>query len=171
MTFFIKTLLGTALLLGAGLSHAAKAPSRPSAPSPAGDIAKLAWLAGCWQAPGAAPRYQEKWTEAAGTLVGSSYGMQEGKYGEFEFAQLRLAEPGQLAYVTKAPGGAAVYFNLLGQSKPDEFIFANLDNAFPSRVTYRKAGAGSVTVSVTGTLKGKLTTVSNTLTRGRCEGK
>lgn len=171
MHLLIKTLLGATLALGAGVSHAAKAPSRPVAASPSGDIAKLAWLAGCWQGPGAAPRYQEKWIEAAGTLVGTSHGMQDGKYGEFEFAQLRLAEPGQLAYVTKAPGGAAVYFNLLGNGKPNEFIFANIDNDFPSRIIYRKGGADSVNVSVIGTLKGKLTTVNNTLTRGRCEGK
>ena len=63
--------------------------------------------------------------------------MRGGNTTAYEFVQIRLTVPGQLAYIVQSGGEAPVEFNLLRQDKPNEFIFANLDNPFPSRIIYR----------------------------------
>lgn len=83
--------------------------------------------------------------------------------------QIRLTDPGQLAYIVQPSGQPPVIFNLLRQDKPNEFIFANLDNDFPSRITYRRDSERILHASITGTLKGKLTTIDFPMTRARCE--
>ena len=91
-------------------------------------------LAGRWRRAGSG----EQWSTAAGgTILGTSRTVKGGKTTAFEFAQIRLTVPGQLAYIVQPSGEPPVEFNLLRQDKPNEFVFANLDNAFPSRITYR----------------------------------
>ncbi|WP_051781296.1 DUF6265 family protein [Janthinobacterium agaricidamnosum] len=161
------TLASAALVFAASTSHAAVA-----AASETESVAKLSWLAGCWHAAGPAPRYEEKWTPASdGSISGTTLGMRDGKYQPFEFAQLRVTEPGQLAYVAKPNGAPPVVFNLLSGGKPNDFTFGNLDNDFPSRIVYHRDNANSLRVSIIGTLKGKFTTVQIPMTRGKCETK
>ncbi|PLY41512.1 hypothetical protein CSZ94_15310 [Janthinobacterium sp. ROICE36] len=83
--------------------------------------------------------------------------------------QIRLTEPGQLAYIVQPSGQPPVVFNLLRQDKPNEFIFANLDNDFPSRIIYRHDSERILHASISGSLKGKLTTIAFPMTRSRCE--
>ncbi|MCC7599160.1 hypothetical protein IGS61_16835 [Janthinobacterium sp. FW305-129] len=133
-------------------------------------VDKLAWLAGCWNVDGAEPGSGEQWSTAAGgILLGTSRTVKGGKTTAFEFVQIRLTEPGQLAYIVQPSGQPAVVFNLLRQDKPNEFIFANLDNDFPSRIVYRHDSERILHASITGTLKGKLTTIDFPMTRGRCD--
>ena len=133
-------------------------------------VDKLAWLAGCWNVDGAEPGSGEQWSTAAGgTLLGTSRTVKGSKTTAFEFVQIRLTEPGQLAYIVQPSGEPPVIFNLLRQDKPNEFIFANLDNDFPSRITYRRDSERILHASITGTLKGKLSTIDFPMTRARCE--
>jgi len=53
----------------------------------------------------------------------------------------------------------------LRQDKPNEFIFANLDNDFPSRIIYRHDSERILHASITGSLKGKFTTIDFPMTR------
>ena len=154
-----------AVVLAMGAAQAAE----KTAPPP-DTVDKLAWLAGCWLVDGAEPGSGELWSTAAGgTLFGTSRTVMGGKTTSFEFVQIRITEPGQLAYIVQPSGQAPVVFNLLRQDKPNEFIFANLDNDFPSRIIYRHDSERILHASITGTLKGKLTTIAFPMTRGRCE--
>ena len=48
-------------------------------------------------------------------------------------------------------------------------LLAALDNDFPSRIIYRHDSERILHASITGTLKGKFTTIDFPMTRGRCE--
>jgi len=158
-----------AACVGMGYAHAASTVASKAAPAP-DTVAKLAWLTGCWQVDGAEPGSGEQWSTAAGgTMLGMSRTVKGGKTTAFEFVQIRLTVPGQLAYIVQQSGKAPVEFNLLGRSKPNEYIFANLDNDFPSRIIYRHDSDRKVHASIVGTLKGKLTTIDFPMTRTSCE--
>lgn len=153
------------MLLGAGHVQAAE-----KVVPPPDTVDKLAWLTGCWLVDGAEPGTGEQWSTAAGgTMLGASRTVKGGKTSEFEFVQIRITEPGQLAYIVQPSGKAPVVFNLLRQDKPNTFIFANLDNDFPSRIIYRHDSERIVHASITGTLKGKFTTVDFPMTRAPCD--
>ncbi|MGK5063277.1 DUF6265 family protein [Janthinobacterium sp. LB3P112] len=159
----IPTLLAALLVMGAAQGANKTVP-------PPETVDKLAWLAGCWNVDGAEPGSGEQWSTAAGgTILGTSRTVKGGKTTAFEFVQIRLTEPGQLAYIVQPSGQPPVIFNLLRQDKPNTFIFANLDNDFPSRIIYRHDSERILHASMTGTLKGKLTTIDFPMTRGRCE--
>ncbi|SDA38899.1 MULTISPECIES: DUF6265 family protein [unclassified Janthinobacterium] len=160
--------IATALLAALLAMGAARAADKTVPPPETVD--KLAWLAGCWNVDGAEPGSGEQWSTAAGgTLLGTSRTVKGGKTTAFEFVQIRLTEPGQLAYIVQPSGQPPVTFNLLRQDKPNEFIFANLDNDFPSRIIYRHDSERILHASIVGTLKGKFTTIDFPMTRGRCE--
>ena len=162
MQRYAMTLLATLLAMGAARAAATVPPPET--------VDKLAWLAGCWNVDGAEPGSGEQWSTAAGgTLLGTSRTVKGGKTMAFEFVQIRLTEPGQLAYIVQPSGQPPVIFNLLRQDKPNEFTFANLDNDFPSRIIYRRDSERILHASITGSLKGKFTTIDFPMTRGRCE--
>ena len=167
MKRLLSTAIAAALCSGWGVAHAAARPAPPPE-----TVARLAWLAGCWQVDGAEPGSGEQWSTAAGgTILGASRTVKGGKTTAFEFVQIRLTVPGQLAYIVQSGGEAPVEFNLLRQDKPNEFVFANLDNPFPSRITYRHDSDRKVHASIMGTLKGKLTTIPFQMTRTACEAR
>jgi len=122
MQRYAMTLLAALLAMGAARAAGNTVP-------PPETVDKLAWLAGCWNVDGAEPGSGEQWSTAAGgTLLGTSRTVKGGKTTDFAFVQIRLTEPGQLAYIVQPSGQPPVVFNLLRQDKPNEFIFANLDN-------------------------------------------
>ena len=163
----MKTLPDARFLLTLGSAQAADITVAPPE-----TVDKLAWLAGCWNVDGAEPGSGEQWSTAAGgTLLGTSRTVKGGKTTAFEFVQIRLTEPGQLAYIVQPSGQPPVIFNLLRQDKPNEFIFANLDNDFPSRIIYRHVSDRIVHASIVGTLKGKLTTINFPMSRIRCDAQ
>ena len=163
----LKMLIAVALCSAWGLAQAATR----AAPPPE-TVDKLSWLTGCWQVDGAEPGSGEQWSTAAGgTILGASRTVKGGKTTAFEFVQIRLTVPGQLAYIVQPSGAAPVEFNLLRQDKPNEFIFANLDNDFPSRIIYRHVSDRIVHASIVGTLKGKLTTINFPMSRIRCDAQ
>lgn len=167
MKRLLSMAIAAALCSGWGVAHAAARPAPPPE-----TVGKLAWLAGCWQVDGAEPGSGEQWSTAAGgSILGASRTVKSGKTTAFEFVQIRLTVPGQLAYIVQSGGEAPVEFNLLRQDKPNEFIFANLDNPFPSRITYRHDSDRKVHASIMGTLKGKLTTIHFPMTRTSCEAR
>ena len=167
MKRLLSTAIAAALCSGWGVAHAGATPAPPPE-----TVARLAWLAGCWQVDGAEPGSGEQWSTAAGgTILGASRTVKGGKTTAFEFVQIRLTVPGQLAYIVQSGGEAPVEFNLLRQDKPNEFVFANLDNPFPSRITYRHDSDRKVHASIMGTLKGKLTTIHFPMTRTACEAR
>ncbi|OBV38456.1 DUF6265 family protein [Janthinobacterium psychrotolerans] len=162
----LSILMAAALCYGWGPAQAAEKVAPPET------VAKFAWLTGCWQVDGAEPGSGEQWsTVAGGTILGTSRTVKGGKTTAFEFVQLRLTVPGQLAYIVQPSGGPAVEFNLLRQDKPSEFIFANLDNDFPSRIIYRHVSERVVHASIVGTLQGKLTTINYPMSRVRCDAQ
>jgi len=159
----------TSILLGALMSVGSVQAAEKIVPPP-DTVEKLAWLTGCWLVDGAEPGTGEQWSTAAGgTILGASRTVKGGKTTEFEFVQIRITEPGQLAYIVQPSGKAPVIFNLLRQDKPREFIFANLDNDFPSRIIYRHDSDRILHASITGTLKGKFTTIDFPMTRTHCD--
>lgn len=166
MKQLLSMAIAAALCSGWGVAHAAARPAPPET------VARLTWLAGCWQVDGAEAGSGEQWSTAAGgTILGASRTVKGGKTTAYEFVQIRLTVPGQLAYIVQSGGEAPVEFNLLRQDKPNEFIFANLDNPFPSRIIYRHDSERKVHASIVGTLKGKLTTIHFPMTRTSCDAR
>lgn len=140
-----------------------------AAPVHADPAAQLAWLAGCWAAPGAEPGSGEQWSTAAGgSLVGSSRTVRNGKTVAWEFIVIRETAPGKLAYIAKPHNQPEAVFTLRPASGKG-FVFENLEHDFPQRIIYRQEGDSGLHARIEGLSKGKLTGIDFAMKRVACE--
>src|SRR5262245_38124602 len=120
------------------------------------DIAKLAWLAGCWKNDSAEAGSLEQWTNlAGGTMLGMSRTVRRGRTVEFEFLQLRHLEDGRLAFIAMPSGQRTTTFPLLRLDE-DEAVFENLEHDFPQRVAYAREGESKLRARIEGMRNGAL---------------
>jgi hypothetical protein len=137
-----KAMLRTlALLLFAIGAHAAGLPA-------------LSWMSGCWSMNSGPMTIDEQWTKpAAGTLLGSSRTIKEGRTVFHEF--MRIEQRGAEITYTPRIGTKAepVSFRLIKQTA-DEVIFENRAHDFPQRIIYRKV-PGGLQARIEGLDKGK----------------
>lgn len=140
-----------------------------AAPLNADAIGQMAWLSGCWAAPGAEAGSGEQWmAPAGGTLLGMSRTVKGGKSTAWEFLQIREVD-GQLAYVAKPhnqPEAAFKLVNLEGSSA----TFENPRHDFPQRIIYQRDG-DKLQARIEGTINGKAKGKDFPLLRVACEGK
>lgn len=120
-------------------------------------VQSLAWLAGCWEAAGAARTVEEHWmAPRGGTMLGVSRTTQRkgasSATTEHEFLRIFVRE-GKLVYAALPSGqtGAEFTESALGEA---EVVFSNSNHDFPQTIRYRRAGADSLHARVEGTMGG-----------------
>ena len=133
------------------------------------NIAKLAWLAGCWKNESAEPGSAEHWTQlAGGTMLGMSRTVRRGETVEFEFMQLRHQSDGTLAFIAFPSGQAPTVFPLLRISDA-EATFENAEHDFPQRVVYARDGESKLRARIEGTVNGTLRVIEFPMDRVSCD--
>ena len=144
--------VAVALLAGAGSPPtAARAPS-PSAAQGA-PLARLDWLAGCWERRAGTRLVEEQWMRPrGGTMLGMSRTVRGDSLVEFE--HVRIAdEQGTLVYHASPSGQRPASFRATSLADT-AVIFENPAHDFPQRVIYRRASPDSVIARVEGTRNG-----------------
>lgn len=131
----------------------------------AGDIEKLAFMAGCWTGPGTF----EMWMKPdGGAVLGAGRTIKDYKVVATEFfsvsetadtvilnVQLRLAEkttPFRAKEITES-----------------SVTFENPEHDYPQRIIYRKQADGSLLGRIEGTQNGKPRAIDYPMKRARCE--
>jgi hypothetical protein len=135
------------------------------------DIAKMAWLAGCWTNESAELGSDEHWTPlAGGTMLGTSRTVSRGETVEFEFMQLRHLPDGKLAFIALPSGQRETVFPLLRISD-SEAIFENLEHDFPQRVIYARDGESKLRARIEGMRNGTLQVIEFPKSRVSCDSR
>ena len=139
-----------------------------AASASANSFDRLAWMQGCWAAPGAEKGSGEQWTSAeGGSMLGMSRTVKGGKTVAFEFVQIRDVTPGQLAYIAQPSGRPPTTFPLVRQDGA-AVVFENLAHDFPQRIIYRPDAAQGMLARIEGMAKGKLKGIDFLMQRVSC---
>ena len=105
--------------------------------SPAG-TPDMAWLAGYWLDCTNGREQSETWSDPRGGLtVGHAMSL-SGTRVSFEVAHIGMTPQG-FAYSAQ-PRGAVPTIFVLSESGPNRAVFANPENAFPTRILYEREG-------------------------------
>jgi hypothetical protein len=148
------------LALATGALHAQEA-----------DLAKLAWLAGCWKSAGGEAGSEEQWMPAAGgAMMGMGRTVKHGKTISHEFMQIRAGEGGTLAFVAHPSGQKSAAFPLLRISD-DEVVFENAQHDFPQRVAYRREGDSKLAARIEGMRNGSPRVIGFPMERVSCDAR
>jgi hypothetical protein len=138
-----------------------------TASSAAADVARLGWLAGCWELRTPTRVTQERWTAPAGGLMlGTSRTVVRGVAREFEFLRLEVRE-GVVQYVAQ-PGGRPPTAFAAREVTDSTATFENPAHDFPQRVIYRRTGPDSALGRIEGLRDGQPRAVDFPLRRERC---
>jgi hypothetical protein len=155
------------LLWAAGLATAAAG----SASAADGDLARMAWLAGCWQAEGGEPGSGEQWmAPAGGAMLGMSRTLRRGRMVAHEFMQIREAAAGGGIEFHAQPAGQAPATFAASKVGEGEVVFENTAHDFPQRVVYAAEGPDKLQARIEGTDKGRERVVRFPMNRVPCEG-
>lgn len=152
--------------LALGLCLVASAP--PPAPHPEG-IARVAWLAGCWESVTPKRVIEEQWTAPRGrNMVGMGRTVRGDSLVDYELTVIREEGDG-LAYEAHPAGQPEATFRSITISE-SHVTFENLEHDFPQRVMYRRLGADSLIGRVEGTENGKTRGIDFPYRRASCGG-
>jgi hypothetical protein len=112
-------------------------------------LARLGWLAGCWELERGARRTLEMWMPPAGGLMlGASRTLSGGRLVEWE--QIRLSvRDGQMIYTAAPSGQAVTEFTSIAVSDSG-FTVENPQHDFPQRITYARRGTDSLVARIEG---------------------
>jgi hypothetical protein len=148
-----------AMLLATGLLAAGYKP----------DIARLAWMAGCWEAQIGPVQVEEQWNKpAGGTMLGLSRTLKGGKVVFSEFMRIDQDE-GKMVYMARIGTKATpTPFELISMSS-NEAVFENLAHPFPQRIRYRREENGSLFARIEGVDKGESRSEDFPMRRASCE--
>jgi hypothetical protein len=139
-----------------------------SAPAAELEIAKLAWLAGCWARDGSEPGSEEHWMLLAGeTMLGMSRTIRRGKAVEFEFMELRHLADGKLAFIAHPSGQRTTVFPAL-RITDSEAVFENPQHDFPQRVIYARDGESKLRARIEGVRNGAPRSIEFPMSRASC---
>jgi len=131
-------------------------------------IDRLAWLSGCWSTDGREPGSGEQWTKpAAGTLLGVSRTVRNGRTVAYEFMRIEETESGSLILVATPSGQDTNTFELADIAE-HEVTFADPAHDFPQRVIYRLLGPDRLLGRIEGDFNGQFRAVDFPMTRERC---
>lgn len=133
------------------------------------ELARLAWLGGCWQSETAEAGSGEHWLPlAGGTLLGVSRTVRNGRTAEFEFMQIRALDDGRLAFIALPSGQSYTEFPL-AQFTATGAVFENPAHDFPQRVIYELDAGGVLRARIEGLRRGELRTVEFPMRRVSCD--
>lgn len=122
--------------------------------SEAGDgLARLAWLAGCWERTSGERTVEEVWmAPRGGAMLGMSRTVVSGTLREYEHT--RIEERDGLLVFTAMPSGQPTASFTAIELGADRVVFENREHDFPQRVIYARAADGSLAARIEGTLDG-----------------
>ena len=156
--FVIRLIFLALSLLAGSLAHANGS-----------DLAKLAWLGGCWKSDAAEPGSVEQWLPlAGGTLIGVSRTVKNGKTVAHEFMQIREHTDGRLAFLAQPSGQQFAAFPVLRISET-EVVFENLQHDFPQRIVYAVEGSTKLNARIEGMRNGSLRVIGFPMSRVSCD--
>ncbi len=140
-----------------------------SPPAGAAELARLRWIAGCWEQRTATRVTQEHWNAPMGGLMlGTSRTVVRDVAREFEFLRIEPRDAG-IAYVAQPGGRPPTVFPAV--SVTDTAVtFENLQHDFPQRVIYRRVGADSLIARIEGPQGGTTRGIDFPMRRIACGG-
>ncbi|MES2304558.1 MAG: DUF6265 family protein [Gemmatimonadota bacterium] len=152
-------MLVTSLLLGT-LVHSARAQG-------SADVARLGWIAGCWEQRSGTRVSHEQWMAPLGGMM---MGMNRTVAGNVvrSWEQLRIEVlNGKAAYVSQPSGQTLASFPATYVSDTMA-VFENPQHDFPTKIIYRKAGADSLRARIEGPQGGTTRGIDFPMKRVRC---
>lgn len=151
------------------------APPPPRTTAPAAELLKidnLAWLDGCWNGSVNQRDFREQWSPLRGTmLVGASSTVFQGRTQSYEYLRIE-SRPDGIFYVALPSGQRETAFKLIAIDTDDKdtiFVFANPENEFPQRISYRRGTEGWLYATIDGKIKGEDRQVIFPMRRVGCE--
>jgi hypothetical protein len=142
-----------------------------SAAAAEGELARVAWLAGCWQADGGEAGSIEQWmAPAGGAMLGMSRTVRRGRMVTHEFMQIREAAAGGGIEFHAQPAGQQPATFAAKKVADGEVVFENPGHDFPQRVAYVADGAGRLQARIEGLQQGRERVVRFPMARVPCEG-
>lgn len=132
------------------------------------DLARLAWLAGCWSAVGGEPGSGEYWMPpAGGALLGMSRTVQGGRAVFHEFMRIAPDASGRIAFFAQ-PGGQPPAAFPATRVTADEVVFEAPAHDFPQRIGYRFEPPATLRAFIEGTIDGRQRREDFHFVRGDC---
>ena len=130
-------------------------------------VARLGWLAGCWEQGGGARITEEQWMVPRGaTMLGMSRTVAGGVTRSTE--QLRIEQrDGKAVYVASPSGQATTAFTAATVSDT-LVVFENPTHDFPTKISYRRVGADSLLAQISGPRGGKEAKIDFPMRRASC---
>lgn len=120
-------------------------PVAPAAPEPAPSplLARLSWLAGCWERMSAGGSLEEQWmAPRGGMMLGMSRMVREGRAVAYEALRIEERE-GALVYVADPSGQTRTEFTSV-EVTDTSAVWENPEHDFPQRIVYRKGRPDSL---------------------------
>lgn len=152
------------LLLALSLSLGAVASSSAQASN---DVARLGWIAGCWEQRAGTRVAHEQWMAPLGGMM---MGMNRTVAGNVvrSWEQLRIEVlNGRVSYVSQPSGQTLTAFaaSLVSDTL---VVFENPQHDFPTKILYRKIGTDSLWARIEGPQAGKTKGIDFPMKRIRC---
>jgi uncharacterized protein DUF6265 len=141
-------------------------------PAASGPLAALAWLAGCWQGSVNERELRETWLPLrGGMLIGAGQQTLRGAMQDYEFLRIE-AQPDGVRFTQFSGDRKETSFKLSGtvtEGNDTIFTFANIADAFPARLVYRRGAEGWLYETIEGPLNGTDRKAIYPLRRVDCE--
>jgi uncharacterized protein DUF6265 len=138
-------------------------------PPPAGGIARVAWLKGCWESVNGQRVVEEQWSAPRGTsMLGMGRTLSGDRLIEYELVILR-EEGRALAYEAHPSGQPPAVFvsRTIDEAR---VVFENLEHDFPQRVGYERGTADELLAWIEGVQRGQSRRVDFRYRRAACPG-
>lgn len=140
-----------------------------AAERPDSSVARLAWLAGCWESVRGDRRVEEQWmVPRGGSMLGMSRTVTGNRTSEYEFMLIREQE-GRLVFTARPSGQSEASFSSIELTE-SKVVFENPAHDFPQRVIYRLERDGSLAARIEGMKGGEARGVDFPMRPTRCPG-
>ena len=138
----------------------------PGQPTPT--IARVAWLAGCWEARRGSRVIQEHWMPPLGnTMLSVGRTVRGDSLAEFEMVIIRAGGAG-LAYEAHPSGQPPAVFRSSALAA-GSVVFENLAHDFPQRIGYEAQGGDALLAWTEGPVNGQVKRVEFHYRRVACQ--
>ena len=118
------------------------------------DVARVAWLAGCWELRTPTRVVEEYWmAPRGGSMLGMARTVVRDSLTEYESTVIR-AQGGRLVYDATPSGQTRTVFPAI-TATTDSVVFELKEHDFPQRIGYARRGADSLVAWIEGTMGGK----------------